>query len=180
MGSPPPVFQSMDPPGMLPTTHLDKHGNIVRIYIHHRETGKYLVARGETVTCAADMPGEAGLWEARFDGDFGERGQVVFFYSCATGKYLTSDEQGNLAVDALNADDAACWSVVARPGGNWIISRTFKDGYLRLDEQGPVSAVNFGRDSRGCWDIDQLWRVKTSDNPKSNSQWRRQHVPGPD
>ena len=72
------------------------------------------------------------------------------------------------------------WIVWARPQGTWLISDAFPSGYLRLDEQGHVDVVNYGRDERSYWDVEQIWRVKVSDNPASNSPWRRRHVPGPD
>lgn len=167
------------PAKAVPTTHQDKHAFIERLYIRNRETGKYLVADGDRVACDANEPGDAGLWEARFNDNFGH-GDPVFFYSVSNLKYLRSDGQGNLAADRPDPDDDARWIVWARPQGVWVISEKFKDGYLRLDEQGFVSAVNFGRDSRGYWDIDGLWRIKTSDHPKDAAEWHRQHVPGPD
>lgn len=175
-----------EPPGshgpdrVLPTTHQDDHANIIRVYIRHEETGKYLVADGARVCCDADEPGEAGLWEARFDEDLGNPNHRAFLYSTAANRYLTCDEQGNLALDRPGPDRAGRWIVWARPQGVWVISDTYKDGYLRLDEQGRVRAVSFGRDARSYWDVRQVWRVKASDNPVSSPQWRRQYVPGPD
>lgn len=175
-----------EPPGLhgpdrvLPTTHQDDHANIIRVYIRHEETGKYLTADGATVRCDADEPGEAGLWEARFDQDLGNPNHRVFLYSTAANRYLTCDERGNPALDRLGPDPAGRWIVWARPQGVWIISEAFEDGYLRLDGRGQVRAVDFGRDARSFWDVDQVWRVKTSDDPLSSPQWRRQHVPGPD
>lgn len=101
-------------------------------------------------------------------------------YSTAANRYLTCDERGNPALDRLGPDPAGRWIVWARPQGVWIISEAFEDGYLRLDGRGQVRAVDFGRDARSFWDVDQVWRVKTSDDPLSSPQWRRQHVPGPD
>ena len=132
------------------------------------------------VRCDADEPGEAGLWEARFDEDLGNGDDRVFLYSTATNRYLTCDEQGSLAVDRADPDEAGRWIVWSGPQGVWVISDTYKDGYIRLDEQGQVRAVNFGRDARSYWDVQQVWRVKTSDDPVSSPEWRRQHVPGPD
>jgi beta-lactamase regulating signal transducer with metallopeptidase domain len=162
----------------LPTTHQDQHAFIERLYIRNRETGEYLVVKGDEVVCEATRPGLAGLWEVRFDINLGH-GDPVFFYSAAANKYLTSDDHGNLAVDRADPDDDARWIVWARPQGAWVISEKFKDGYLRQDEQGRVRAVVFGRDTRSYWDVDGLWRVKTSDHPEGTAEWHRQHVPGP-
>ena len=163
----------------FPTSHQDKHANIVRIHIRHRDTGKYLVVDGEGVTCDANEPGDAGLWEARFDDDFGNRDQTAYFYSVTTCKYLTSDKQGNLAVNGLEPDEAARWCVFAYTSGARISPYPFAHFYLRPDGDGGAR-VEYGTGLSIGWDIDQLWRVKTSDNPKSNPEWRREHVPGPD
>jgi hypothetical protein len=164
----------------FPTTCRDKHANIQRACIRNIETGKYLVVHGETVACDADEPGEAGLWEFRFDEVSNTIKSIMYFYSVPARRYLTSDKQGKLAVNASEPNEAARWGTVPRPEGVWLISHHFKDGYLRLDEQGQVSAENFGRDARGYWDIHSVWRIKTSKDPKSNPQWQREHIPGPD
>jgi beta-lactamase regulating signal transducer with metallopeptidase domain len=163
----------------VPTTHQDRHGNIVRIHLRHRDSGKYLLADGDRVVCGFDEPGDAGLWEARFDDDLGNPDDTVYFYSVAARKYLTSDQEGNLAVDGLEPDETARWIVRARTDGARITPCQFPHSYLRLCRQGGAKAVHGTAPWIG-WDIDQLWRVKTSDNPKSNPQWRREHVPGPD
>ena len=160
------------------TTHQDSHTNIQRCCIRNLETGQYLVLDGEKVTCA-DEPGEAGLWEFRFDEVSNTAESFVYLYSVSMRRYLTSDDHGNLAVNASEPIEAARWGFWPRPEGVWVISHHFKDGYLRADELGPVSAVNFGRDARGYWDIHAVWRIKTSDDPESNPQWQREHVPGP-
>jgi beta-lactamase regulating signal transducer with metallopeptidase domain len=164
----------------LPTTHQDKHANIQRACIRNRLTGKYLVVDGERVTCDADEPGEAGLWEFRFDKASNALEDTVYFYSVAACKYLTSDEQGTLAVDALEPNDSAQWSVADRPGGNLIISRTFENGYLLPDEEGHIRAVKFCKNALSYWDIHRVWRIKTSDDPASNPQWQREKIPGLD
>lgn len=164
----------------LRTAHQDKHANILRCCIRNIETGKYLVVDGDRVTCDADEPGKAGLWGFRFDEVSNNPTDIMYFYSVATRRYLTSDEQGNLAVDAREPTEAARWGTWPRPGGVWVISHRFQDGYLRLDEQGQVRAENLGRDSRSYWDIHSVWRVKTSDDPRSNPQWQREKIPGLD
>lgn len=126
----------------MPTTHQDKHANIERIILRHRDTGKHLVVRGESVTCDANSPGDAGLWEARFDEDFGRRDQIVYFYSVAACKYLTSDEEGNLAVNGLEPSEAARCSVWnAGDGRLWIMPRQCRGSYLCQMERGQVKAV---------------------------------------
>jgi len=171
-----PVYE---PAKDLPTTHQDKHANILRTHIRHRDTGKYLVVHAETVTCDANSPGDAGLWEARFDDDLGNRDQIVYFYSVSACKYLTSDKEGNLAVNGVEPNEAARWTAQARTQGAWIMPCQCKGSYLCLIGQGQVKAAYVSAGS-SCWDIDQLWRVKTSDDPKGVAEWRREHVPGPD
>jgi hypothetical protein len=161
----------------VPTTHQDNHENIVRIHIRNIGDAKYLVADGDRVSCDVNQPGRAGLWEARFDEDLGSPGQIVYFYSVAAGKYLTSDRDGNVAADALDPDEAARWVVWNDAGFAWIMPYRFANTYLRRDEQGRARTV-LGKGASRKWQIEQVWRVKTSDNPKSNPQWRRDHVPG--
>jgi beta-lactamase regulating signal transducer with metallopeptidase domain len=173
------ITEGYDPTKDFPTTHRDKHANIVRITICHRDTGKYLVVRGDEVACDANAPGYKGLWEARFDDDFATRDQIVYFYSVATRKYLTSDKQGNLAVNGLEPDEMARWTLQVGTDGARISPYPFAHFYLRPAGQGQAK-VEYGTCPSLGWDIDQLWRVKTSDNPISNSEWRRHHVPGPD
>lgn len=173
-----------DPPVYLPaqagpTTHEDRHGNIIRIHLRNRETGKYLVVHGEEAVCDAIEPGMAGLWEARFDDDFGGRREIVYFYSVAARKYLTWDATGKVAVNGLEPNEAARWNNWAQSDGARITPHERWGSYVEPDPQGRIGA-------RGdpalwvTWDVEQLWRVKTSDNPKCNSEWRRQYVPGPD
>lgn len=140
-------------------TMLREYPNIMRIHIRHRETDKYLIANGDRVTCDAGQPGEAGLWEARFDGEFGPQGEMLL-YSVATGKYLTTDAQGNLAIDQLTPDDAARWIRRSGPLGVQVISKEFEWRYVRLDEDGQVRAPQWGRDLRSQWDIMQLGRIR--------------------
>lgn len=163
----------------FPTTHQDRHANIQRACIRNLDTGKYLVVDGDRVTCDANEPGEAGLWEFRFD-EVLTRRRISCTSIPLPRKYLTSDKQGNLAVDALEPNEAARWGTYPHPQGVWLISHNLKDGYLRLDEQGRVRAESMGRDIRSYWDVHTVWRIKTSDNPKSNPQWQREHAPGPD
>jgi len=172
-------FPVYEPARDVPTTHQDKHANIVRIHVRHRDTAKYLMVRGETVTCDANEPGDTGLWEARFDDDFGQADQIVYFYSVATCKYLTSDNQGNVAANGLEPNEAARWSVRNRGESAWIVSCRFEHTYLRRGEQGEVMTA-YGTGASRQWEIDQVWRIKVSDRPVSNPQWRRQFIPGPD
>ncbi len=161
-----------------PTTYQDRHANIQRVCIRNRDTAKYLVVHGDKVACDADEPGDAGLWEFRFDEVSNEAKSDVYFYSVATRKYLTSDQQGNLAVSTPEPNEAARWGTFPRPQGVWVISRYFQGGYLRLNERGLVRAE--GRDAGSYWDIHSVWRIKTSDDPKSDPQWQREHIPGLD
>ncbi|MEN6336466.1 MAG: M56 family metallopeptidase [Phycisphaerales bacterium] len=162
----------------FPTTHQDRHANILRCCLRNMATGKYLVVKGGTVACDADEPGEAGLWECRFDEVTNTAGDVMYFYSVAARAYLASDEQGRLTVTAREPCETTRWGVVPIPQGVWLVSHNCKDGYLRANEQGQPAAVNFGRDPRGCWDVHSVWRVKTSDDPRANPQWQREHIPG--
>jgi hypothetical protein len=166
----------------VPTTHQDKHANIIRIHICNRETGKYLVARGEKVTCDVNPPDDACLWEARFDEDLGGDGQRVFIYSVATRKYLAHDAEGNVAANASEPNDSACWGVLSCGDDcAWITVYQFADSYLRATGQGQVRVPpRKGEAPDVFWHIDQVWRVKISDDPKSNPEWRRRKVPGPD
>lgn len=163
-----------------PTMYPDWHKNIQRACIRNMDTGQYLVVHGDKVACDADEPGYAGLWEFRFNECSNEAKSDVFFYSVAAQRYLITDKEGNLALGADGPEWAAMWGTVPRPQGVWLISQYYKDGYLRLNEQGRVHAENFGRDARGYWDVHTVWRVKTSNDPSSNPQWQREHVPGPD
>jgi len=101
------------------TLHHDKHGNIIRIHIRQKETGQYLVTDGEGIACGANEPGEAGLWEARFDDDLGFAQYTVFCYSVAAGGYLTSDERGNLAISRSGPDETARWTVTTYTKGTY-------------------------------------------------------------
>ena len=171
-----PVYE---PAKDVPTTHQNQHANIVRIHIRHSDTGQYLVMDGDRVACEPNEPGDAGLWEARYEEGFGDRDQVVYFYSVAVCKYLTSDGEGNLAADGLEPNDNARWIVWARPDGAWIMPYPFRHLYLRPGKQGQVTAA-YGTDPANLWFLDSLWRIKTSENPQSNPQWQREHIPGPD
>ncbi len=164
-----------------PTTYRDRHGNIQRCCIRNIETNKYLVVHGDKVTCDADEPGDAGLWEFRFDEISLEGRSDMYFYSVAARQYLTTDRQGNLAVNAPEPNEATCWGVLAyAPYGSQMVSHYYKGAYLRLNEQGHLRAEFIRAGLRGCWDIHTVWRVKTSDDPRSNPQWQREHIPGLD
>ena len=166
-------------PRVAPMAHEGNYANIIRVHIRHKETGKYLVTDGDGVACDANEPGDAGLWEARFDGSLGHNGNVCF-YSVATGRYLTTDAQGNLATTESEPNAWARWIVRTGPWGVWVVSREFKDAYLSLDRQGRAKAMVFNRDAQGTWDIDQIWRARVSDEPGFDQQWYGEHVPGPD
>jgi len=162
------------------TAYQNRHANILRCCLRNVATGKYLTAEGQTVLCGADEPGEAGLWEFRFDESTNTANDVMYFYSVAAHGYLTSDAQGHLGISQGEPDGTTQWGVVPLPAGVWVVSHHYGNGYLRLDERGQVAAENFGRDERGYWDVHSVWRVKTSDDPKSNPQWQREHIPGLD
>jgi len=164
----------------LPTTHQDKHANIQRVCIRNMMTGKFLVVNGETVTCDADEPGDRGLWEYRFDEVSNTAENPAYFYSVAARKYLTSDEQGRLAVCADAPNEAARWGSCPRPQGVWLVSHHYRDGYLCPSEDGQVKAARMSRNAASYWDVHAVWRVKTSDDPAANPQWQRGKVPGPD
>jgi beta-lactamase regulating signal transducer with metallopeptidase domain len=164
-----------------PTTYQDRHANIQRCCIRNIETNKYLVVHGDKVTCDADEPGNAGLWEFRFDEISLEGRSDMYFYSVAARRYLATDGQGNLAVTAPEPNEAARWGVQAHPPyGSRMISHYRQGAYLRLNEQGNLQAEFIRAGLRGTWDIHTVWRVKTSDDPGSNPQWQREHIPGPD
>lgn len=164
----------------LSTRHQDEHANIQRACVRHMETGKYLVVDGENVTCDADEPGEMGLWEVRFDEASNTAESVVYLYSVAARKYLASDQAGNLAANAADPTEAAHWGTFPRPQGVWLVSHYFEKGYLRRSDDGRVRAEFWGRDAASYWDVHAVWRIKTSDDPKANPQWQREHIPGPD
>ena len=146
----------IESPGLTRTLPALNHSNNTkRIYIRHIETDRYLVSNGVNVTCDAGQPGEAGLWEAHYSGEFTPDGDMTIS-SVASGKYLSTDDQGNLTVDQRAHDPRARWIRQAGPLGVQVISKAFKHGYLRLNEQGQVSAVAFGRDLRSQWDVVQL------------------------
>ncbi|UCC99631.1 MAG: hypothetical protein JSW66_07040, partial [Phycisphaerales bacterium] len=154
-------------PDVLPEVSATAHeyANLKRIHIRHLETGQYLIANGNGVDCDTE-PGEAGLWEARYDGDHGlGHGGDVLLYSVSEAKYLKSDKQGNLVLGQLSRDAWAYWIVHASPLGVQVISQEFEHGYLRADEQGRVKAVAFGRGLPSQWDIIQLGRdTETADS----------------
>ena len=147
------------PGDVLASADAGEYANIVRVYIRNKETGMYLVADGDRVTCDAAGPGEAGLWEARFSGNLGHGGDV-FLHSVAGGAYLTSDEHGDTSLHQRTADESARWIVLARPQGVWIVSQEFKWRYLRPDEGGQVRTPKFGRDIRSYWDVIQIETIK--------------------
>ena len=164
--------------GDFATTHQDEHANIQRASIQNMLTGKYLVVEGEAVTCDADEPGEAGLWEIRFDEVSNAAEDVTYLYSVPARKYLTTDKEGNLALGAEAPEEAARWATWPRPEGVWVISHYREDGYMCLQEDGQIKA--WGRDAGSFWDLHPVWRVKTSDDPASNPDWQREKIPGPD
>lgn len=173
-------FPVYGPARDVPTTHQDKHANIVRVHIRHRETAKYLVVHGQTLACDVNAPGDAGLWEARFDEDFGDRDDIVYFYSVDACKYLISDKEGNVSVGGLEPNEAARCSVWNCGDGRlWIMPRQCAGSYLCRADQGRVRA-EYNRAAPGYWEIDSLWRVKTSNYPEDSSQWHRRFIPGPD
>jgi len=143
----------------LPETSatITEYTNTRRIHIRHIETDRYLIADGDGVDCDSE-PGDAGLWEARWaNGSVGlGHGGNVLLYSVSKAKYLTSDEQGNLALSRLDPDAWSYWIVNANPLGVQLISQELKQGYIRMDEQAQVKAVVWGRDLRSQWDIIQL------------------------
>ena len=172
----PPVY---GPARDVPTTHQNEHKNIDRIVIRHRDTAKYLVVHGETVTCDANTPGDAGLWEVRFDEAAGNRDHIIYLYSVVGCKYLTWDKEGRVAANGSEPDEAARWSIWGRGDGFLVTPHPFAHFYLRLTEQGHVKAP-YGNGPGNIWDIEALWRIKTSDDPKSDSEFRRKFIPGPD
>ncbi len=133
--------------------HLYTHTK--RIHIRHMETGKYLVSNGGNVQCNADKPGEAGLWEAHYTGEFTPDGDMMIF-SVPSGRYLSTSDQGHLTVDQRISNPRTRWIRQAGPLGVKVISKSYEHGYLRLDEQGQIQAVQMGRDHRAYWDIVQL------------------------
>lgn len=166
--------------GDFPTTHQDEHLNINRACIYNELTNQYLVVRGRTVTCDADEPGLAGLWEFRFDVASNEPDVPVYFYSVPAQRYLTCDSQGNLGLDATEPCEAARWGTHPRPNGVWVISHNLEDGYLHLNDADRAEVQVMGRDHSSYWDIHRIWRVKTCEDPSSNPQWQREKIPGPD
>jgi beta-lactamase regulating signal transducer with metallopeptidase domain len=165
----------------FPTTQRDRHRNIQRGCIRNTHTNKYLVVDGERVTCDAEEPGLAGLWEFRFDEISNSPESVMYFYSVATRKYLTADEEGNLAVSADEPVAAARWASWPQPvRGVWIVSYEYEGGYLFVDDTGQVRPGRHPTNPRSYWDVHSVWRIKTSDDPASNPQWQREKIPGPD
>ncbi|MHC4206976.1 MAG: M56 family metallopeptidase [Planctomycetota bacterium] len=135
-----------------------EYANVKRIHLRHLETGQYLTVSGNSVSCDAE-PGETGLWEARYDDEFTPEGDMLI-YSVSRGTFLSTDSQGNLALNQVAPDEWARWFRKAGPLGVQVISQELKNGYLRLDEQGQVKTVVFGRDLRSQWDMIQLDRDK--------------------
>ncbi len=166
--------------GDFPTTNQDRHANIQRMCIRHQQTGQYLAVDGETVICQSDDLGQTGLWELRFDEASNDGQGVAYLYSVTACRYLASDEEGNLTVNTTTPNESARWGTWPRPEGVWLISHNCKNGYLRLSEDSQVRAEPWGRDMQSYWDLHAVWRIKTSDDPASNPQWQREHIPGPD
>jgi len=156
----------------FPTTHQDRHANIIRASIRHTQTDRFLVVQGDRVSCDAHEPGAAGLWEVRFDEDFGNsRDQIVYFYSVATRRYLTWNRDGNdVAADGLEPSERARWAVWHMGGGgDRIVPYPFAHFYLRVLKQRQVKAP-YGTDPGMFWDISRVGRVKMSHPPKSDPQ----------
>jgi len=128
--------------------------NSKHIYLRHRGTGEYLSVSASGVTCATE-PGDAGLWKARYNGEFTPDGDMLIF-SVFAAKSLSTDDQGNLNVNQSSPDRWAHWFRHAGPLGVQVISLELKNGHIRLEEQGQVKAVVFGRDLRSQWDMIQL------------------------
>lgn len=150
MVSVPPVAQ----PAELHEVPAPTCTNSKRLHIRHQESGQYLVTRDRGLVCDTE-PGAAGLWEARFNGEFTADGEM-FLYSVSANRYLSTDGQGNLTVDQLNPEPSARWFRQSGPLGVQVISRELKNAYIRLSEQDQVNAVVFGRDLRSQWDLVQL------------------------
>jgi beta-lactamase regulating signal transducer with metallopeptidase domain len=132
-----------------------EYRNIWRIYIYHLETAQYLIAAGNSVDYGPE-PGTAGLWEAHFNG---KHDRDVLLYSVSEGKYLRTDEQGNLKLSQLGPDAWAYWIMDSNPLGVYVISHAFEYGYLGINEKGEAKVALFGRD-QGRWEIVQLDRDK--------------------
>jgi len=115
--------------------------NIMRVYIPHRQTGRFLVAAGDGLSCDADVPGDSGLWEAHLDGGFSYPNGGMLIHSVSAGKFLSSDGQGNLALRQSEPDAWARWTRRSGVLGVQIISQEFKNGYMLLGEKGQVRAV---------------------------------------
>jgi bla regulator protein BlaR1 len=139
----------------LPQATAHEYENIKRIYIYHLETHQYLIAAGNSVDYGPE-PGIAGLWEAHFNG---HHNRDVLLYSVSEGKYLKTDEHGNLMLSQLGPDAWAYWIIHSDSLGVKVISHAFEHGYLCIDEKGQAKVVLFGRD-RGQWEIIQLDRGK--------------------
>jgi beta-lactamase regulating signal transducer with metallopeptidase domain len=166
----------------FPTTHQDRHANILRVSIRHTQTDRFLVARGDQVACDAREPGAAGLWEVRFeDGSGDDRDRIVYFYSVAMRKYLTWNRDGNgVALDGREPNEKARWAIWHMGGGgDRIVPYPFAHFYLRVLARRQVKTP-YGTDPGMFWDISQVWRVKTSGAPKSKPKWCWLDVPGPD
>jgi hypothetical protein len=166
--------------GDFPTAHQDKHGTINRCYIRNMTTGKFLTADGEKVLCDANEPGEAGLWEFRFDAVTNTRADIMYYYSVSAGKYLMSDGQGNLTVSASEPVEAARWGNVPGVRGVSVYSHHHDGACLNVNEHGRVRTGYVPTDPKSFWEIHSVWRVKTSDDPRANPEWQRAHIPGPD
>ena len=144
------------------------YAHAIRVQMRHLETDLYLVTDGHAVTCDASDPGNAGLWEARFNGSLGHGGDVLL-YSVTHDGYLTCDSEGHLTLSHVPLTTGSNWIVLARPQGVWIISEDHAHYYLRSDNQSPVNAAAMGRDEFSYWDVIQLDR-STESQQDSNIQ----------
>jgi len=147
------LYEASEAPAAAPA-----YANIMKIYIRHRQTGKFLVAASDGVTCDADVPGDAGLWEVQLDNGFSYPNGDMLLYSVSAGKYLSSDDQGNLAFSQSEPDAWARWTRRSSVLGVQVISQKLRNAYVRLGEQGQVRAVGGGRGMPSQWDFMQLSR----------------------
>ena len=150
------------PQPYAPTAPLTKtYAQTIDVYMKNNETGLYLVTDGQAVTCDAENPGNAGLWQARFNGSLGHGGGVLL-YSVSHDGYLNYDSNGNLTISHEPLTSGSHWIVMARPQGVWIISEDIDHYYLRTDKHTPVKAEPMGRDEFSYWDVIQLKRETDS------------------
>jgi hypothetical protein len=138
--------------GPIVSLRTSAYSSTKKIYIRHLKLDKYLVADGTTVACASD-PGDAGLWEARYDGEFTPNGPMLI-YSVSQGKYLSTDSQGRFHVTQDSPDQWARWFRKAGPLGVEVMSQGLAGAYLYLEASQLKLAYAKGVPSR--WDIMQL------------------------